>query len=39
MIAAIDCGEIQGVLCWKADRLARNPLEGAILLIFCKTAN
>ncbi len=28
MIAAIDSGEIQGVLCWKADRLARNPLEG-----------
>ena len=29
MIERIESGEAAGVLCWKLDRLARNPLDGA----------
>ncbi len=25
-------GEVKGVLCWKLDRLARNPIDGAALI-------
>lgn len=29
MIEKIEDGEAQGILCWKLDRLARNPVDGA----------
>lgn len=32
MMAAINTGDIDGILVWKADRLARNPIEGGSLL-------
>ena len=32
MIARIKCGEAQGVLCWKLDRLARNPDEAGKII-------
>ena len=28
MLARIEKGEAQGILCWKLDRLARNPIDG-----------
>ncbi len=28
MLARIEKGEAQGILCWKLDRLARNPVDG-----------
>ncbi|OGG40247.1 hypothetical protein A2118_03770 [Candidatus Kaiserbacteria bacterium GWA2_50_9] len=28
MMARIQKGEAQGVICWKIDRLARNPVDG-----------
>ena len=28
MIARIQKGEAQGIVCWKIDRLARNPVDG-----------
>ena len=31
MIERINQGEAQGILCWKIDRLARNPIDGAII--------
>ncbi len=32
MMEAVNSGEIQGILVWKADRLARNPIEGGSIL-------
>jgi len=32
MMGAVNGGEIDGILVWKADRLARNPIEGGSLL-------
>lgn len=32
MIESIERGEIDGVICWKADRLARNPICGGKIL-------
>jgi len=29
MMERIQKGEVQGILCWKLDRLARNPIDGA----------
>src|SRR5262249_23767488 len=28
MLRRLELGEAQGVLCWKLDRLARNPIDG-----------
>jgi DNA invertase Pin-like site-specific DNA recombinase len=28
MLSRIEKGEAQGVICWKLDRLARNPIDG-----------
>ena len=28
MMARIQRGEAQGIICWKIDRLARNPVDG-----------
>ena len=28
MLACIERGEAQGIICWKLDRLARNPVDG-----------
>jgi len=28
MLARIERGEAQGIVCWKLDRLARNPVDG-----------
>jgi DNA invertase Pin-like site-specific DNA recombinase len=28
MLARIEKGEAQGIICWKLDRLARNPIDG-----------
>lgn len=32
MIARIRCGEANGILCWKLDRLARNPDEASMII-------
>src|SRR5262249_4804084 len=37
MIERLKGGEAQGVICWKPDRLARNPLDGGLLLWTMKT--
>lgn len=29
LLTLIDTGKIQGILCWKMDRLSRNPVESA----------
>ena len=31
MIERVSKGEAQGIICWKLDRLARNPIDGAII--------
>jgi len=31
MIRRIDRGEAQGIICWKLDRLARNPIDGGTI--------
>ncbi|MEK7227330.1 MAG: recombinase family protein [Patescibacteria group bacterium] len=28
MVKRIQKGEVQGIICWKLDRLARNPVDG-----------
>ena len=28
MLARVEKGEAQGIICWKLDRLARNPVDG-----------
>src|SRR5580704_1209241 len=28
MLSRIEQGEAQGIICWKLDRLARNPIDG-----------
>ena len=28
MLRRIQTGEAQGIICWKVDRLARNPVDG-----------
>ncbi|MDO8591200.1 MAG: recombinase family protein, partial [bacterium] len=28
MLSRIQTGEAQGIICWKIDRLARNPVDG-----------
>jgi len=28
MLSQIEKGEAQGIICWKLDRLARNPIDG-----------
>ncbi len=37
MLRRIERGEAQGVICWKPDRLARNPADGGALLWAMKT--
>ena len=32
MMERIDRGEIRGILCWKLDRLARNPVDGGRII-------
>lgn len=32
LMKAIDRGEIAGILCWKLDRLARNPIDGGAIM-------
>ena len=32
MMERINRGEAQGILCWKLDRLARNPIDGGSLI-------
>lgn len=32
MIEDLKAGKIQGIICWKLDRLSRNPLEGGIIM-------
>ncbi len=32
MMKRVDRGEIQGILCWKLDRLARNPVDGGRII-------
>lgn len=31
MMARINTGEAQGIICWKLDRLARNPIDGGYI--------
>src|SRR3989344_2015241 len=31
MIERIHKGEVQGIICWKLDRLARNPIDGGTI--------
>jgi DNA invertase Pin-like site-specific DNA recombinase len=37
MLARLKAGKAHGIICWKADRLARNPLDGGALLWAMKT--
>ncbi len=37
MMARLARGEAQGILCWKLDRLARNPIDGGALIWAMKT--
>ena len=39
MLQRIERGEAQGIICWKPDRLARNPADGGALLWAMKTHN
>jgi DNA invertase Pin-like site-specific DNA recombinase len=32
VLAAIDAGKADGILCWKLDRLARNPVDGGRIM-------
>ena len=32
MMKMISQGKIKGVLCWKLDRLSRNPIDGSVLI-------
>ena len=32
MMERLYAGEAQGVLCWKLDRLARNPIDGGTII-------
>jgi site-specific DNA recombinase len=32
MMKRVDRGEIRGILCWKLDRLARNPVDGGRII-------
>ena len=32
MMQRVDRGEIRGILCWKLDRLARNPVDGGRII-------
>jgi site-specific DNA recombinase len=32
MMERVDSGEIKGILCWKLDRLARNPVDGGRII-------
>ena len=32
MIERIEKGEAEGIICWKADRLARNMVDGGLLI-------
>jgi len=32
MMKKVDQGEIRGILCWKLDRLARNPVDGGRII-------
>src|SRR3989338_405390 len=34
MLARIEKGEAQGIVCWKLDRLARNPVDGGQISLF-----
>lgn len=36
MISRIQSGEAQGILCWKIDRLARNPIDGGQIIWLLK---
>ena len=39
MLVRIERGDAQGIVCWKLDRLARNPMDGGqITLASCKRA-
>jgi site-specific DNA recombinase len=37
LLDAINEGKIDGILCWKADRLARNPIESGTILYLIQT--
>lgn len=37
MLARLKRGEAQGIICWKPDRLARNPVDGGEILWLMKT--
>lgn len=39
MMASIQNGEIQGIICWKLDRLARNPVDGGSIIWAIKEKN
>ena len=32
MMARIQSGDAQGIICWKLDRLARNPVDGGAII-------
>lgn len=39
MMARIQNGEAQGIICWKLDRLARNPVDGGNIIWAIKAKN
>gem|GEM_PF-227548 len=39
MLARIERGEAQGIICWKLDRLARNPIDGGQISWFLQKGN
>ena len=39
MLQRIEKGEAQGIICWKLDRLARNPVDGGQISWFSKRAS
>ena len=39
MLSRIERGEAQGIVCWKLDRLARNPIDGGQISWFLQRGN
>ena len=39
MLARIERGNAQGIICWKLDRLARNPIDGGQISWFLQKGN
>ncbi len=37
MIKLLELGKAQGIICWKADRLARNPIDGGLISFYLQT--